>query len=296
MANKPKLGALPVIALMLLLLFLAEGCMFSVGQKEYAAVRQFGRVVRIEQEPGLKFKIPFIQDIEHISAATIMYDIPTSDVITKDKKSMIADNYVLWHVTDPYKYIQTLSAVKARADERIEAAVYNATKNVISSMTQDEIIEARGEQLTDRITREANSDIGTYGLEIIQSEIKALDLPNDNKAAVYERMISERQNIAASYKAEGEAEAQKIRNDTDRQVTIMKANAAKEAQVLEAEGEAEYMRILQEAYNSEDKAEFYNYLRSLDALTEAFSEGGSTIILDKDSEIAGILYGNAANP
>ena len=109
-------------------------------------------------------------------------------------------------------------------------------------------------------------------------------------------MISERQNIAASYKAEGEAEAQKIRNDTDRQVTIMKANAQKEAQVLEAEGEAEYMRILQEAYNSEDKAEFYNYLRSLDALSEAFSAGGSTIILDKDSEIAGILYGNTANP
>ena len=286
---KNKKGTIAIIVLAVILLL--RGSMFAVNQKEYVAVRQFGKIVRIENQPGLKFKVPFIQDTQRITAATILYDIPVSDVITKDKKSMIADNYVLWRVTDPQKYVQTLNALQARADERIEAAVYNATKNVISSMTQDEIIEARGEQLTERITKEANSDIGAYGIEIIQSEIKALDLPNDNKEAVYERMISERQNIAASYKAEGDAEAQKIRNDTDRQVAIMTANAEKEAQVLEAEGEAEYMRILQSAYNSKDKAEFYNYLRSLDALSGALSSGNNTIILDKDSEIARILYG-----
>ncbi len=286
---KNKKGLIVIIALVVILFF--RGCMFSVGQKEYVAVRQFGRIVRIESEPGLHFKLPLFQDTQRISAATILYDIPTSDVITKDKKSMIADNYVLWRVTDPQKYIQTLNAIKVRADERIEAAVYNATKNVISSMTQDEIIDARGEQLTERITKEANSDIGAYGIEIIQSEIKALDLPNDNKEAVYERMISERQNIAASYKAEGDAEAQKIRNDTDRQVAIMTADAKRDAQVLEAEGEAEYMKILQAAYNSKDKAEFYNYIRSLDALTQSLSSGNGTLILDRDSEIAKILYG-----
>lgn len=286
---KNKKGLIVIITLVVILFF--RGCMFSVGQKEYVAVRQFGRIVRIESEPGLHFKLPLFQDTQRISAATILYDIPTSDVITKDKKSMIADNYVLWRVTDPQKYIQTLNAIKVRADERIEAAVYNATKNVISSMTQDEIIDARGEQLTERITKEANSDIGAYGIEIIQSEIKALDLPNDNKEAVYERMISERQNIAASYKAEGDAEAQKIRNDTDRQVAIMTADAKRDAQVLEAEGEAEYMKILQAAYNSKDKAEFYNYIRSLDALTQSLSSGNGTVILDRDSEIAKILYG-----
>ncbi len=286
---KNKKGLIAIIALVVILFL--RGCMFSVGQKEYVAVRQFGRIVRIENEPGLHLKLPLFQDTQRISAATILYDIPTSDVITKDKKSMIADNYVLWRVVDPQKYIQTLNAIKVRADERIEAAVYNATKNVISSMTQDEIIDARGEQLTDRITREANSDIGAYGIEIIQSEIKALDLPNDNKEAVYERMISERQNIAASYKAEGDAEAQKIRNDTDRQVAIMKADAKRDAQVLEAEGEAEYMKILQAAYNSKDKAEFYNYIRSLDALTQSLSSGNGTLILDRDSDIAKILYG-----
>ncbi len=291
-AEKRRPGLTLRIVIIIAALLILRACLYSVHVKEYVAVKQFGQIIRIESEPGLKFKLPVIQEIQRISAAIILYDIPTSDVITRDKKSMIADNYILWHVTDPKKYIQTLNAVQARADERVEAAVYNATKNVISSMTQDEIIAARGEQLTERITAEANSDIGGYGIEIVQSEIKALDLPDDNKAAVYERMISERQNIAATYQAEGSAEAQKIRNDTDRQVAIIMANAEKDAQVLEAEGEAEYMRTLQAAYNSEQKAEFYNYLRSLDALKEALSQGGGTIILDRDSELAGILYGS----
>lgn len=280
-----------IIGIILLAFILFKTATFSVYPQQYVAVKQFGQIVRIDETPGLKFKIPFIQTIQRISAATTLYDIPTSDVITKDKKSMIADNYILWRVVEPKKYVQSLSAVQARANERVEAAVYNATKSVISSMTQDEIIAARGEQLTDRITKEANSDISEYGIEIIRAEIKALDLPDDNKAAVYERMISERENIAATYQAAGNAEAQKIRNDTDKQVSIITANAEKEAQILEAEGEAEYMKTLQAAYNSPEKAEFYTYLRSLDALKEALSSGQSTIILDKDSELAQIIYG-----
>ncbi|MBQ1423306.1 MAG: protease modulator HflC, partial [Lachnospiraceae bacterium] len=223
------------------------------------------------------------------------YDIPASDVITRDKKSMIADNYVLWRVTDPTKYIRTLDAVELRAEERIEAAVYNALKNVISSMSQDEVIEARGERLTVLITEEANSDITDYGIEIIQSEIKSLDLPDDNKESVYERMISERQNIAATYKAEGNAEAQKIRNQADRDVSVMKADARRQAAIIEGEGEAEYMKILEEAYNTADKADFYNYIRSLDALKSSMTGSNKTIILDKDSELAKILYGSTLN-
>ena len=123
------------------------------------------------------------------------------------------------------------------------------------------------------------------------AEIKALDLPEDNKAAVYERMISERGNIAAGYTAKGEAEAQKIRNETDKQVTITLANAEKEAETLTAEGEAEYMRILSDAYNDADKAEFYNFIRSLDALKASLKGTDKTLILDRDSEIAKILYG-----
>ena len=263
---------------------------FTVQPNQYVAVRQFGKIVRIESEPGLKLKIPFIQNVQHISAATCLFDVTPSDVITRDKKTMIADNYVLWKVVDPLKYIRTLDAVTSRAEERIDAAVYNALKNVISSMTQDEVIEARGEKLTQLLTDEANSDISEYGIVIITAEIKALDLPEDNKAAVYERMISERQNIAASYTAQGEAEAKIIRNEADKNVTVILADANKNAEILVAEGEAEYMRILQEAYNTPEKADFYSFLRSLDALKLSFSGDNKTIILDKDSELARLFY------
>ena len=288
---KKKILGISILPVLLIALFIIINSAYAVRPNEYAAVQQFGKIVSVTDTPGLKFKIPFMQNTLRVSKAEMLYDVPLSDVITKDKKSMIADNYVLWKVTDPMKYIRTLDAVKLRAEERIEAAVYNALKNVISSMDQDQVIEARGEKLTQMLTQEANSDIDDYGIVILTAEIKALDLPDDNKEAVYERMISERQNIAASYKAQGDAEAQKIRNETDREVAIMEADAKKQAEVLEAEGEAEYMRILREAYNTEEKAEFYNFVRSLDAVEKSLSGKDNTIILDKDSELAKILYG-----
>jgi membrane protease subunit HflC len=281
------LGIIIIIAV-----FLFGSATYVVHQNEYVTVRRFGKIVSIVSEPGLHFKTPFIEDTQSISAKVVLYDIPASDVITKDKKSMITDTYVLWKVTDPLKYVQTLNALSARADERIEASVYNATKNAISSMTQDEVIEARGEVLTKLITDEANSDMNGYGIEIVQAQIKALDLPDDNKNAVYERMISERNNIAASYTAQGEAEAQKIHNETDKQVAIIKAQAQKSAAVLEAEGEAAYMETLSKAYDTEDKAAFYSYIRGLDTLKSSLKGQEKTIILDKDSELARILYGN----
>lgn len=280
--------AIAVIAAAVLL----GSSLFSVNMNEYAVVRQLGRVVKVENTPGLKFKMPFVQTVETISARTILYDIPESDVITRDKKSMIADNFVLWRVTDPMAYIRTLNASMPRAEERIEAAVYNALKNTISSMNQDDIIASTGEKLTGMITREANSDIGQYGIEIITSQIKILGLPSDNESAVYERMISERNNIAAGYTAGGASEAQKIRNKTDREVTVLIAEAQKKAAILRAEGEEQYMQVLQEAYNTPEKAEFYEYARSLDAMKQSLQGDNKTIILNQDSELAHILQGN----
>ena len=263
---------------------------YIVGPNEYAALFEFGKIVSIIDEPGIKYRLPAVNTVRYISKKLHLYDIPRSGVITKDKKSMIADNYVTWRVVDPVKYIQTLNAVEARACERIEAAVYNAVKNVISSMTQDEVIEARGGKLSTKIAEDSNSDIGMYGIAIVQTEMKALDLPDDNKAAVYERMISERQNIAASYTAEGNSEAQKIRNRTDREAAIKSAEAEQKAAVLIAEGEAEYMKILQSAYDTPEKAEFYNFLRSLDALKKSLKgKGEKIIILDKNSSLGKIL-------
>ncbi len=265
--------------------------LYTVNYSSYAIVKRFGKIAKVETSAGLHFKTPFIEDVQLVYSGKRIYDIPASDVITKDKKSMIADDYVIWQVVDATKYYKTVGAVDTRAEERIDAAVYNATKNTISSMTQDEVIAARGAQLTETITKAANSDIAEYGIVILTAEIKALDLPDDNKNAVYERMISERQNIAASYTAQGNSDAQMIKNETDKEVTITIAEAEKDAEQIIAEGEAEYMRILSEAYNNEGKADFYNYIRGLDALKASLKGNNNTLILDKDSELVQILYG-----
>ncbi len=290
MKIKKKGVILIIIAVAALVVLFAS--LYTVNYNDVVIVKQFGKIVKVESKPGLHFKVPFIQNTVAIYDGNRIYDIPQSDVITRDKKSMIADDYVIWTVVDVVKYYQTLGGVSARAEERIDAAVYNATKNTISSMTQEDVIAARGIALTNLITEEANTDMAGYGICILTAEIKALDLPEDNKEAVYERMISERANIAAGLTAEGEAKAQKIRNETDKEVTITLANAKKQAETLLAEGEAEYMRILSEAYNDPDKAEFYNFLRSLDALRESLKGEDKTIILDRDSELARILYGD----
>ena len=289
---KKKVTGTIITIIIIAALIILGNSLYTVHQKEYVAVRQFGKIVKVESQPGLNMITPFVQTTQRISAATKIYDIPASDVITKDKKSMITDTYVLWKVVDPVKYIQSLNALDARAQERIEAAVYNATKTAISSMTQDEVIESRGEVLTNLITADANSDMSGYGIEIVKAEIKALDLPDDNRAAVYERMISERNNIAASYQAEGGAEAQESKNETDEKVAILKADAEKSAAKLAGEGEAEYMKTLSEAYNTPEKSEFYNYVRSLDAFKESLGNGEKTIILDKNSELARMFYMN----
>ena len=289
---KKKVSVTIIIIILVVAGIILGNSLYTVHQKEYVAVRQFGKIVKVESNPGLNMITPFVQTTQRISAATKLYDIPSSDVITKDKKSMITDTYVLWKVVDPVKFIQSLNALDGRAQERIEAAVYNATKTAISSMTQDEVIESRGEVLTNIITADANSDMTGYGIEIVKAEIKALDLPDDNRTAVYERMISERNNIAASYEAEGAAEAQKIKNETDKSVLVLKAEAEKTAAKLAGEGEAEYMKTLSGAYNTEEKAEFYNFVRSLDAFKESLGKGEKTIILDKDSELAEMFYMN----
>ena len=287
---KKAIGKVLLTLVVIALAVCAAGSLYTVKENEYAVVTQFGKIQTVAKEPGLRVKVPFIQTVRYIPKAMQFYDIPESDVITSDKKSMIAADYIIWKITDPIKFAKTLNYSIGNAQDRTSVAVYNATKNIISSMTQDDVIASRGETLTEMITKNANASVTEYGLEIVKAEIKALDLPEDNKGAVYERMISERNNIAASYKAQGESEAQKIKNAADKSVTVTLADAKKQASILEAEGESEYMKTLAEAYNDENKAEFYTFIRSLDALKGSLKGGNKTVILDKESPIADIFY------
>ena len=296
---------------------------------EYNVIRQFGKIVDIKDEPGLSYKLPFVSSVTSIPKKLMLYDLPASDVITSDKKSMIVDCYTLWEITDAKKFIQTLNGSATTAESRINTIVYNAIKNTISDMTQDEVIQSRDgkitiannsselenadpgvdvdtsglepvegssgnevveiKSLTAEIMENFGDIEGQYGIQIRTVDVKILDLPDENKEAVYERMIAERNNIAAQYTALGASEAQIIRNAADKEVSILLSQANAKAEQRVAEGEAEYMRILSEAYNEENKADFYLFVRSLDALKASMQGGSKTIILDESSPIAQIF-------
>jgi len=278
-----------VIVLFILLIVGTSGIVVTY-ENEYSLIRQFGKVDHVVSEAGISFKIPFIQSVDKLPNQTMLYDLTASDVITSDKKTMICDSYILWHISDPLKFAQNLNSSVSNAENRLDTIVYNSTKNVISSITQDDVISGRDGELSAAIIANIGTSLDRYGIELLSFETKQLDLPSDNKAAVYERMISERDNIAATYTAEGNSEAQMIQNSTNMEVTVMLSEAEKEAEILIAEGEAEYMKILAEAYNDPSKTEFYSFVRSLDALKASLKGNNKTVFLSPDSPIAQIFY------
>ncbi|MBQ6261299.1 MAG: protease modulator HflC [Firmicutes bacterium] len=292
MTEKKKSGkGILALVLVILAVIIVSSCFVVTMPNQYTVIRQFGRVVAIRDQAGLTFRIPFLQTEDTLPKTLLIYDLPVSDVITKDKKTMTADSFALWRIDDPQLFIQTLNGSVSNAEARIENLTYNAMKNVISSKTQAEVISGRDGQLASDITAAVVDSLSPYGIELIAVETKHLDLPDDNKAAVYQRMISERQNIAAGYTAEGESEAKKIRSATDRETQIIVSQAQAQAQALIAEGEAEYMRILSDAYSDPEKADFYSFVRSLDAAKKSLTNGSNMLILDKDSPLTEIFYG-----
>jgi len=281
-----------ILPLLIVAILVSGNCFVVTQQNEYTIVRQFGAVVNIVDEPGLSMKLPFLQTTSTLPKTEMLYDLAVSDVITSDKKSMVADSFVLWRITDPLKFIQTLSGNLANAEYRIDTVVYNALKTVISSMKQEDVISGRDGLLAQKIMDNVGDTFDKYGITILAIETKRIDLPDENKSAVYARMISERDNIAASYAAEGEAEAKQIRNEADKTVEITISQAEAAAEKLKAEGEAEYMRILSQVYDSADEADFYEFMRALDMAKSSLGGDNNTIVISSDSPIASILNGN----
>ena len=281
-----------VIALVLVIV--AFSSVYTVKENEYACTFRFSEIVNTETEAGLHFKIPFIDSVKYFSKATQLYDIPPSAVITSDKQNMTVDCYILWNIEDPQQFYRALGTTSV-AEERLDAITYTALKIALGNLKQSDIINMNdgGERndIYESITTTVNEQAKAYGIQVEDVKIKRFDLPDSNLNAVYTRMISERNQMAEKYAANGNFEASKIRNDVDKQVNIMVSNAEAQAALLEAEGEAEYMRLLAEAYNSQDKQEFYEFMLALDALKASLTGDDKTIILDKNSDLAQILMG-----
>lgn len=289
---KPFKGLIKTLVIIFIALvafvILFNSVVISVQENEYALIKQFNKVERIIDKPGMAFKIPFIQSKSSLPKTKMLYDLASSDVITKDKHSMVVDNYVLWEISDPMKFIKTLNTI-GEAERRINTVVYNATKTEIGNLNQNDIIEGRTSDIMGNVNANIKKSLAEYGINLVEHEIKRFDLPSDNKSSIYARMISERNQIAASYEAEGKEEATKIKNETDKEVSIILSEANATAEQTKAAGEAEYMRILSDAYNDANKADFYTYLRSLDAVKASMKGSNKTLFLPIDSPLTEIF-------
>lgn len=291
MAKKTK----SIAGIIFLIIFIAAIILLSTTlvvtkENEYSIIKRFDKIERIIDSAGLSFKTPFVETVDKLPKSIQFYDVPTSDVITVDKKTMVADSYVLWRISNPTLFAQTLNSSITLAESRINTTVYNAMKNVISSNSQLEVISGRDGKLNAAFMDSIGDTMEQYGIHLITVENKHLDLPSDNKDAVFKRMISERDQMAATYTAEGESEAQMIRNTTDKEIEISISNAQTDAAKTIAEGEAEYMRVLSDAYSDESRSEFYTFIRALEAARASLSGSNKTLILSEDSPIAQIFY------
>ena len=279
---------IPIVVVVLAIIVLT-GSLVVTYSNEYTIIKQFGAVEKIIDQPGLSLKMPFVQSVSKLPRTEMLYDLAVSDVITSDKKSMVADSFVLWKISDPLKFIQTLSGSVSSAEYRIDTVVYNSLKTVISSMKQEDVISGRDGELAARIMENVGNTFEAYGVTVLAIETKRIDLPDENKSAVYERMISERGNIAASYAAAGDAEAKQIRNEADKSVEILLSEANSRAEGLKAEGEAEYMRILSQVYDTEEEADFYEFIRALDMAKVSMTSGEKTLVVSSESPLAQIF-------
>ncbi len=288
-----KKGIIIGIIALLLVVVAASSC-YTVQENEYACTVRFSKIIATTDQAGLHFKVPFIDSVKYFTKATQFYDIPPSEVLTSDKQNMTVDCYVLWDIQDPLKFYQTLGS-KAVAEDRLNAITTNQMKTSIGTLAQADIINmedgAERNEIYERVAQEVDNQVRNYGIRVTDVKIKQFDLPDSNLNAVYQRMISERNQMAEKFTADGNLEASKIRNDVDRQVNILISDAKAAAAILEAEGEAEYMRLLAEAFNTPERQEFYEFTLALDALKASLTGENKTVILDENSELAKILMG-----
>ena len=291
---KKKFGWFIGIVIAAALVICALSSVYVVRENEYACTVRFSKIIETRDEAGLYLKVPFVDSIRVFPKATMLYDITPSEVLTSDKQNMTVDCYVLWRIEDPLLFYQTLGNT-ASAEQRLDALTYNALKTVMGTLAQADIIndEAADQRndIYEGITDNVEAPALSYGIDVVDIRIKRFDLPESNENAVYERMISEREQMAAAFAADGSYEAALIRNDVDRQVNILVSDAEAQAAQLEAEGEAAYMQMLADAYNTPEKQAFYEFILALEALEAALSGDNKTVVLGPDSPLAQLLLG-----
>jgi len=269
-----------LIILTVVIIFLANLSLFIVDETKQAIVLQFGKPIRAIQESGLNWKIPFIQNVVFFEDRLLVYDAAPTEIITKDKKTLIVDNYARWKIIDPLKFLQTVRDLNG-AQTRLDDIIYSELRVDLGLFDMSEIVSERREGIMKRVTDISNEKANTYGIEIVDVRIKRVDLPPENEKYIFDRMKAERERIAKQYRAEGQEESAKIIAETEREKTVILAEAYKTAQTLKGEGEAESVRIYAESFNQDP--EFYKFYRTLEAYRLTFIDK-TTVLLSTDSD------------
>lgn len=271
---------LPVIALV------GFSAIFIVDETEQVVILQLGKPVKTVTKPGLNFKLPFpIQEKITFDDRLLEYDSPPEEILSKDKKSLIVDNYVRWKIVDPLQFLKTVQAIPT-AKSRMDDIVYSELRRELGTHDMVEIITENREEIMDVITKESNSATLDYGISVVDVRIRRVDLPAENEASIYARMEAERKRQANKFRSEGEEEAQKIRAATDRDKTIILADAYKEAEKIRGEGDAKAVQVYARSYSSDPK--FYEFVRTLDTYKKVVDDK-TTLVLPSDSKLFKLL-------
>lgn len=268
-----------IIITVLILMFVYGGIMI-VDETEQVVIVQLGKPVRNITEPGLNFKIPFLQSATVFEKRLLEYDSAPNTILTEDKKNLILDNYAQWRISDPLKFMQTMRT-QALAQSRLDDIIYSSLRVQLGTHLMHEIVSTLRDSLMHKVTQNATFTANDYGIEIVDVRIKRADLPRENEQAVYDRMRAERQRMAKQFRSEGDEQAVKIRAETDKDREIILADAYKAAQEVRGNGEAKAIKIYAQAYQKDP--EFYEFVRTLEAYKEVFDEK-TKLVLTPESD------------
>ena len=269
-----------------LIAFIGLTSVFIVDETEQVVILQFGKPVRTITQPGINLKVPFpIQEKIVFDDRLLEYDSPPEEILSQDKKTLIVDNYIRWKIVDPLQFLKTVQAIPT-ALSRMDDIVYSELRRELGTHDMVEIITENREQLMEEVTEASNSATMEYGISVIDVRIRRVDLPAENEESIFARMEAERKRQANKYRSEGEEEAQKIRAATDRDKTIILADAYKEAERLRGEGDAQAVNIYARSYSSDPK--FYEFVRTLDAYKKVVDDK-TTLVLPSNSRLFKLL-------
>ena len=254
---------------------LAYASVFTVDEREQALVLQFGEPVRVENEPGLKFKIPFIQNVAYFDRRILDLDSPAQEIIAADQKRLVVDAFARYRITDPLRFFQTVTTV-AGANSRLSTLLNSATRRVLGEASFEAIVRDGRAELMDRITQQMNREANSFGIAIVDVRIRRADLPEANSQAIFQRMQTERQREATEIRAQGEEAARRIRSRADREATVLIAEATRESEQIRGEGDGERNRIFAEAFGRDP--DFFAFYRSMQAYRQSFNDGTRLVI------------------